>query len=215
MRLLIIDDHEVVREGLRAVLTGEDMIDVVDEASNGASALELARRFPPDIALVDYKLPDMTGDVLCRELRVRFRAVRLVMVTTYLNEDIVRRSLNAGANAYVTKDAGLGELRRVIAEVAARSADQAPQDWEVLQRLDKAVADRTADLRLTARQVRVLELIAVGRTYKQVAQQLYISQSTVRFHVQNLKTRLNVTTTTELVAKAIRLSLISPTAEAP
>jgi DNA-binding NarL/FixJ family response regulator len=215
MRLLIVDDHEVVREGLRSVLATDETFDAIDEAPDGKAALASATRSPPDIALVDFKLPDMPGDELCAGLRAVNPAVHVVVVTTYLNEEIVRRCLAAGANAYITKDAGLGELRRVIAEFVTGASPATPQDWQILQRLNREVSDRSSDLRLTSRQVRVLELVAEGKTYKQVAQQLFLSQSTVRFHIQNLKSRLEVATVTELVAKAIRLSLIAPTTDAP
>jgi DNA-binding NarL/FixJ family response regulator len=211
--LLIVDDHEVVREGLRAVLAGDPSITAIDQAASGTDALAASRLSPPDIALVDYKLPDMTGDELCRELRARHPSTRIVVVTTYLNEDIVRRTLAAGANAYVTKEAGLGELRRVIAALADGAPDDTPNEWDVLQHLNRAVADRVSDLQLTPRQIRVLELLAEGRTYRQIAAQLFISQSTVRFHIGRLKARLEVGSIAELVAKAIRLSLISPTTE--
>jgi DNA-binding NarL/FixJ family response regulator len=214
MKLLIVDDHEVVREGLRAVLSTEDGIDHIDEADSGRTALTRARRCPPDIVLLDFRLPDMPGDELCGALRRGFPSAILVMVTTYLSEEIVRRTLQAGANAYVTKAAGLSELRRVVREFTSGQANTASRtESEIVRRLHDVVAERSSEFRLTPQQERVLELLAAGMTYQEIGRRLFISESTVRFHVQKLKERLDARTKTELVAKAIRLSLLSPAME--
>src|SRR5262245_50030319 len=119
LSLLVVDDHEVVRTGLVAAFAAEPGIAVVGSAGDGGGALAEAARLRPDLALVDYRLPDMTGVELCRRLRALCPAPDVVMVSTYLSEEIVRGALAAGAAAFVTKAAGLGELKRELHAIAA------------------------------------------------------------------------------------------------
>src|SRR3954470_23977856 len=115
--VLIVDDHEVAREGLRAALGNDPDYEIVAAEPNGRRALEAARRTRPDVAIVDLCLPDMPGDELCRELLVVRPGLAVVMLTSYLTEETVRRSLHAGASSYVTKAAGLPELRAALARI--------------------------------------------------------------------------------------------------
>ncbi|HEY6779721.1 MAG TPA: response regulator transcription factor, partial [Thermoleophilaceae bacterium] len=117
MRIMIVDDHEIVREGVRATLTADPRIDVVATAASGREALRRARQTLPDIALVDLRLPDMRGEELTRELTRDFPSTAVIILTTYLSEETVRGALEAGASAYVTKAAGLPELRNAIERV--------------------------------------------------------------------------------------------------
>src|SRR4051812_46180524 len=110
-RILIVDDHEIVREGLRSTLSTDPGLEVVGEAATGQEAFDVARRTLPDVALVDLRLPDMSGEEVCAQLRQRFPSTAVIILTTYLSEETVRSSLQAGAAAYVTKAAGLPELR--------------------------------------------------------------------------------------------------------
>src|SRR4051812_24749129 len=119
MRVLIVDDHEIVREGLAATLSSDSRIEIVGAAATAKEALMLARRTLPDVALVDLRLPDMTGEELTRELRARFPSTAVIVLTTYLSEETVRGALKAGAAAYGTKAAGLPELRAAIDRIAA------------------------------------------------------------------------------------------------
>lgn len=211
MRVCVVDDHEIVREGLRTVLPNDPGIDVVAEASTAAEALTAVRRTLPDVVLTDFRLPDMTGDELCRRVLVIAPSTAVVILTTYLSEDVVQRSIDAGAAGFVTKAAGLDELRRVL-----RDLDLAPGPHRmgatsaVVQRLFEVGARDAATRPLTPQQERVLELVASGMTYAETSRQLHVSESTVRFHIQSLKERLGVRTKTELIAVAIRSALIAP-----
>jgi DNA-binding NarL/FixJ family response regulator len=211
VRLLIVDDHEVVREGLSATLGADDRFEVVATASSGAEAQLRAGRACPDIALVDYRLPDISGDRLCREIRLRSKRTAVVILSSYLSEDAVRSAMEAGAAAYVSKAAGLAELRGVLAEVAAD--DGAAHEPVIIRQLHELVARRREDVHLTPQQERVLELAAEGMTYREVGARLFISESTVRFHMQKLKARFGARTKTDLIAKAIRSGLIAPAPE--
>ena len=214
MRILIVDDHEVVREGLRASLAADPRLDVVGTAPTARDALEQARRTLPDIALVDLRLPDMTGEDLTREFRTRFPSMAVIILTTYLSEETVRSALNAGASAYVTKAAGLPELRAAIDRVMRQEGEvDSSSGQQIVKQLHELVAGRMTDVMPTPQQERVLELAAQGFTNNEIGERLFISESTVRFHVQKLKAKFSAKTKTELIAKAIRTGFIAPAGE--
>ncbi len=215
MRILIVDDHEVVREGLRASLTADPRFEVVGTAETAREALTIARRMLPDIALVDLRLPDSSGEDLTRELRAKFPSTAVIILTTYLSEETVRGALAAGAAAYVTKAAGLPEVRaaieRVMEDGPAASGASGPL---IVKQLHELVAGRMTEVMPTPQQERVLELAAQGFTNQEIGTRLFISESTVRFHVQKLKAKFDARTKTELIAKAIRTGFIAPAGEA-
>jgi DNA-binding NarL/FixJ family response regulator len=211
--ILVVDDHEIVREGLVATLNSQPDFEVVGTAASSSEAMDVATRTSPRIALIDLRLPDESGDELCRDLLRNVPGVAVVMFSTYINEDTVRRSLLAGAAAYVTKSAGVLELFTTIRSVADGTAvgdpEQAPQ---ITDQLHELVAQRTKDVPVTAQDLNLLELAAQGLTYSEIGRRLCISEATVKFHVRKLKRRLGAKTKTDLIAQAFRLSLI---AEAP
>jgi DNA-binding NarL/FixJ family response regulator len=184
MRILIVDDHEVAREGLRAALSVSARHVIVGAAENAHDALELAVRTSPSVAVVDFRLPDESGDRLCRRLRRAVPGMHVIVLSSYLNEEIVRACLDAGAAAYVTKAAGLGELRAAMDDLeGGRAAERWASASQVVGRLDAISTSRGEGSAPTRHQVRVLELVAQGLTYREIADQLHVSMSTVRFHV--------------------------------
>jgi DNA-binding NarL/FixJ family response regulator len=213
MRILIVDDHEVVREGLLAAFADEPEREIVAVASTAADAIQQAKRRLPDVALIDLSLPDMSGIALCHDMRQRFPSMALVMLTTYLSEDIVRDSIQAGATGYVTKAAGLTELRRVLDRIEANPAEpNGTGASQLVDQLHRIANVNTGGDRPTPQQQRVLELAAEGLTNDEIAARLYISESTVRFHLQKLKAKLGARNKTELIARAIRKGLVTPEA---
>ena len=213
-RLLIVDDHEVVRAGLEATLSSDPRFEVVGTAGTGKAALERARQTLPDVALVDLRLPDMRGEDLTREICSRMPSTKVIILTSYLGEGTVRAALDAGASGYVTKAAGLPELVATIENVV--SGDQALETAaapQIVKQLHKLVSDRVEDTIPTPRQESVLELAAQGLTNHEIGEQLFISESTVRFHLQKLKEKFAARTKTELIAKAIRAGFIAPALE--
>lgn len=215
MRIMIVDDHEIVREGVRATLSGDPRFEVVAVAESGKQALRWVRRTLPDVALVDLRLPDMRGEDLTRELRRDFPGTAVIILTTYLSEETVRGSLEAGAAAYVTKAAGLPELTAALERVMDGDAGSGSGDGpQIVKQLHALVADRMAGATPTPQQERVLELAAQGFTNNEIGARLFISESTVRFHVQKLKAKFAARTKTELIAKAIRTGFIAPAGEA-
>src|SRR3712207_730818 len=214
LRILLVDDHEVVREGLATALSQDPGFEVVGFAGSGAEAVPQARRLLPDAAIVDLRLPDTTGDLLCADLHARFPGMAVVILSSYLSEETVRKALAAGATAYVTKSAGLQPLREVLGDIATGRRDAnsvgAPQ---IVHQLHQLVSQRMSGTLVTPQQQTVLELAADGLTYQEIGARLFITESTVRFHIQNLKKKLGVRTKVELIAKAIRAGIIRPASE--
>jgi DNA-binding NarL/FixJ family response regulator len=213
VRVLVVDDHEVVREGLSTALAADGRFEVVAAVATAAEAMQVASRTRPDVALVDLRLPDRMGDRLCVDLRRRLPDVAVVILSSYVSEDTMRAAMDAGAAAYITKAAGLGELRRTLVEIACDPACDA--EPRIAGQLRDLVSRRHAGVsRLTPQQERVLELSAEGMTYREIGARLFISESTVRFHMQKLKTKFGARTKTEVIARAIRSGAMAPASEA-
>lgn len=211
LRLLIVDDHEVVREGLLAALASDTRFTLVGGASSAEEAVELARQQRPDVAIVDMHLPDLPGHELCSQLRALLRDITVIALSSYLTEETVRNAIRGGASAYVTKAAGLQELRAVLDEVCRRNGSpsgDALNVTQIVRRLEQLVEARSDSSSPTPQQARVLQLAAEGLTYGEIAKRLLISESTVRFHIQKLKLKFETNSKTELVARAIRSGLI-------
>ena len=211
-QVCIVDDHEVVRDGLRSVITSMDSptVERVWSTGSAADALALQAENRPDIFLVDYRLPDMTGDRLCAELVAACPETAVIVLTSYSGADIIQRCLDSGARAYVSKGASLAELRRAFAAVAAGERRVVCCDPPVYEHPSAAETPEADDHGLTQQQLRVLELLAKGLTYRQIARQLCIAESTVRFHFNGLKQRLGVQTKAEMIVVSVQQGLLAP-----
>lgn len=212
LKLLVVDDHEVVREGLGAALGKDPRFDVVGEAADATEALQCARRTLPDVAILDMHLPNVPGDELCVKLRALLPSLNVVILSSYLSEEEVGKAIRAGAAAYVTKAAGLPELRNVLDRLYEHR-DEPPgvgQVPQIVKYLEGLIQERSDESAPTPQQRRVLELAAEGLTYREIADRLMISESTVRFHIQKLKIKLSTSSKTELIVQAIRRGFIAP-----
>lgn len=213
LRLLVVDDHEVVREGLVATL-GE-RYDVTAAISTGAEALDWIQTHEADVALVDFRLPDTSGDELCGRLREKAPDLAVVILTSYASPEIARRALHAGACGYVTKAAGLGALHDMLGKLE-RDATNPPSPGtadQIVDQLHELMSRQAEEVQLTPQQESVLELAALGLTNREIGTRLFISESTVRFHLQKLKTKFSARSKTDLIARAIRLGVIAPAPE--
>ena len=209
MRILIVEDHEVVQEGLVAALASTPNCEIAGVASTAAQGVRCAKQTLPDVTLIDLRLPDMDGISLCRHMRQSFPSMALVMLTSYLSEDRVRDAMQAGATGYVTKSAGLAELRRVLARIELTPGAAQPEvPSQIVDQLHR-IAQTNGGGGPTPQQQRVLELAAEGLTNDQIGARLFISESTVRFHLQKLKAKLRARSKTDLIARAICRGLIS------
>jgi DNA-binding NarL/FixJ family response regulator len=212
-RVLVVDDHEIVREGLAVTLGSDRRLEIVGLAGDAAGALTLVRRTTPQIVILDFRLADTRGDELCRQILELVPSTAVIVVSSYLTEETVRAALDAGAVAYVTKAAGLGELRAAIDRIVERRGTMTGVPAQIVMFYEALVHERMDGKQPTAQQLRVLNLAAEGKTYKEIAGGLYISESTVRFHMQKLKVKLGARTKTELITTALRKGLVAPAAD--
>jgi DNA-binding NarL/FixJ family response regulator len=213
LRVLVVDDHEVVREGLMATLG--QRYDVVAAVPTGAAALAWVQTGSADVALVDFRLPDTSGDALCRALREADPSLAVVILTTYSSPGVARQALHAGAAAYVTKAAGLPALYGALDNLERDGFDPPGPGaaTQIVEQLHEMVSRHADDVTLTPQQMSVLELASVGLTNREIGARLYISESTVRFHLQKLKVKFSARSKTDLIARAIRAGAISPVPE--
>ncbi len=211
IRILIADDHEVVREGLRGFLELQDGLTVVGEAGDGEEALVNAERLRPDVILMDLVMPRLDGVGAMRELRRRMPEIRVIVLTSFLDDDRLLPAVQAGAGGYLLKDVEPSELARAV---RAAYAGEALLDPAAAARLVEAIADGQASPaeeereRLTRREREVLELIAQGRSNKRIALELGISEKTVKAHVGRLLAKLGVTDRTQAALLAVRRGLV-------
>jgi DNA-binding NarL/FixJ family response regulator len=214
MRILVVDDHEVVGYGLAASLSAVPSARVVAVASTGADAISIARRARPDVAIVDMRLPDMSGVEVCRRLIADTPGMSVVMLTSYCTHETVRSAQDAGAAAYITKSAGIAKLKETVTRIGSgpggRLSDHSVS--AIMHDLDNDGAAESPHS-VTRHQQRVLELAAAGLTNGQIGDRLCISESTVRFHIQKLKRVFDVPTRTALIVRAVQDHVVSPDAE--
>jgi NarL family two-component system response regulator LiaR len=210
IRLLIVDDHKVVRNGLQVFISLYDDIEVVGEARNGQQAVEQCATHQPDVVLMDMVMPVMDGPTATRLIREQFPKVQVVALTSFDEEEIVQRAIEAGAVGYLYKDVEEDELIDAIRSAREGRPVLAPEAMKALMDRTVAPVESPAVEPLTKREREVLSLVAQGMTNPQIAEQLVISTSTVQFHVHNILGKLGVGTRTEAVSIAIQSKLIEP-----
>jgi DNA-binding NarL/FixJ family response regulator len=204
VRLLIADDHPVVRDGIRGMFTGDPGFEVLGEAGDGAQAVDLARVLDPDVILMDLRMPRMDGVAAIKELaRLGVRA-RVLVLTTYDTDKDVLPAVEAGATGYLLKDTSRDELVRAVRAAARGEAVLSPSVATRLLGQVRAPADP-----LSARELEVLRLIADGATNREAAARLFISEATVKSHVLHIYAKLGVNDRAAAVAVAFRRGLLS------
>jgi DNA-binding NarL/FixJ family response regulator len=202
IRVLLAEDHAVVREGLAAILACQADIEVVGQAINGRAAVERFRELGPDVLLVDLRMPEMGGLEVITTLRAEFPKARIIVLTTFGGDEDVYRALEAGAQGYLLKDADTSDLLKAIRAVHMGGRFVPPA---VAQRL----VERTiAGPALTQREIEVLKLVAVGKTNKEIASALFITEGTVKTHINNIHDKLEVRDRTEAVMTAVRRGIL-------
>jgi len=203
IRVLVVDDHAVVREGLRTFLSLQDGIDVVGEAGDGREAVAVAERERPDVVLMDLVMPRLDGVQAMRELRARVPRARVIVLTSFLDDDRLLPAIRAGAAGYLLKNVEPSELARAV---RAADAGEALIDPAVAARLVNALADgeERDEQPLTAREQEVLDLVARGYANKRIALELGIAEKTVKTHVGHVLAKLGVADRTQAALYATR-----------
>lgn len=205
-RIMIVDDHEVVRLGMRAAFEAEPDLAVVGEASNGAEALAKMPVLDPELILMDVRMEKMDGIEACREIKSRYPDVIILMITSYTDEDAVISSILAGASGYLLKHLSRAELLRSIRRA---SSGQSLIDAEATKRAVEHLTQMPGS-ELTEREREVLALVARGFTNKQIADKLYVSEKTARNHVSHILEKLGLSRRSEAAAFAVEHKLVPP-----
>jgi DNA-binding NarL/FixJ family response regulator len=210
IRVLLVDNHTLVRAGLRALLQNIEGIQVVAEAGDGREALRLIADRQPDVVLMDIAMPEMNGLEAAAHMVKEFPHVRVIILSMYANEEYVLQALRLGALGYLLKDAGINELELAIRASCQGETYLSPAvSKHVIGDYLRRVGDESSSLsQLTSRQREILQLIAEGRTTKEIAQLLYISVKTVETHRMQLMKRLDIYDVAGLVRYAIRMGLV-------
>ena len=212
IKILIVDDHEVVRDGLSVMMEREDDFTVVGEAKNGLEAVEKAESLHPDVVLMDLRMPEMDGVEAMRQIRAKQDSIQFLVLTTYDSDEYIFDAIEAGAKGYLLKDASREELFRAVRTVnRGESLIEPAVVSRVLDRLTE-LSQRAAHgpdhLALSEREVEVLQLMAKGSANKQISGELSITESTVKTHVANIFQKLDVSHRTEAVTKAMSQGII-------
>lgn len=190
IRILIVDDHEMVREGLRSILKDDPELKVVGEAGDGEKALDLIPKLHPDIILLDIKMPGIDGVEVCRRVRAQFPSVAVIALTTFMEGKLVQECIRAGARGYVLKDVERFQLKQILRTVASGESVIDPKVVghmvpELPEGTTKTDGGKERD-ELTAQQVTILRLIAQGYSNKEIGTQMFLSENTVKSYVQDL-----------------------------
>ena len=206
LRVMIVDDHEVVREGIRAVLDRRPGVSVVGEAGTVAQAVEVALKERPDLVIMDLRLPDGSGVEACREIRSHLPETRMIMLTSYADDEAVMNAILAGASAYLLKQTHARQLVEAVELVAKGESLLDPLVTRHVLDQVRQTAARAGDKQsqLTEHEYKILLLIAEGKTNREIASEIYLSDKTVKNYVSNILSKLNLRRRSEAAAYIAR-----------
>ncbi|MBI4776698.1 MAG: response regulator transcription factor [Deltaproteobacteria bacterium] len=206
-RIVIADDHTIVREGIRSLLEAREDFIVVGEASTGREAIREVEELHPDIVIMDVSMPDLNGLEATRQIKKRFPDCKILVLTMYEDKESIRQMLQCGASGYVVKKSAVSQLFDAIEAVLKGEAFFSPSISKIV--LEDYIKELdTSDRILSSREIEVLQLVAEGRTNKEIADLLHLSVKTVEGHKDNIKKKLNIRDTAGIVKYAIREKII-------
>jgi NarL family two-component system response regulator LiaR len=205
IRVLLVDDHAVVRSGLAAVLASLDDMQLAGEAGNGLDAIRFCERVTPDVILMDLVMPVMDGVAATRTIHERWPDIKIITLTSFGDKDLVEGALKAGAISYLIKSISALELADAIRGAMAGKSSLSPEAAQVLM---QNLKEPSSTFTLTEREHEILALMVSGLGNNEIAERLIVSRSTVKFHVSNILSKLGVTSRTEAVALALRNKLV-------
>ncbi len=210
IRLMLADDHRMLREGLSRSMS-EHGFDVVGEARDGAEAVNMAQRLTPDVILMDVSMPEMDGVEACRQVRAAVPETKVVMLTMHADQEVLANAIRAGACGYMVKDCSTEEIAGAVRTVFSGEVALSPQlAASMLDEVRKlAIVPTREDRVVTKREEEVLQLIADGCSTSEVADQMYISQKTVKNHLASIYQKLDARDRTQAILRAVRMGIIS------
>jgi two-component system, NarL family, response regulator LiaR len=206
IRIMLADDHTVVRSGLSAVLSMQEDFKVVGEASDGEEAVRLCERLQPDVILMDLLMPKLDGVAATRAIKGRWPHIQVIALTSFKEKEYVEGALKAGASGYLLKNVSADELVSAVRRAVAGQPSLSPEAAQVL--IEKVSEPAQNGLDMTAREREILALMVEGLSNGKIAERLTINQSTVKFHVSNILSKLGVASRTEAVAMAVKQRLL-------
>ncbi|GJQ38261.1 MAG: DNA-binding response regulator [Anaerolineaceae bacterium] len=207
IRVMLVDDHAVVRSGLGAFLLAHDDLELAGEASSGERAVAMCQQTRPDVVLMDLMMPGMDGVTATKLIREKYPAVQVIALTSFKEREMVEGALQAGAIGYLLKDVSADELAHAIRAAAAGKPTLASEAAQVLIQSTRAPAENPG-FDLTAREREVLALMVEGLNNQQIAERLVVSVSTAKFHVSSILSKLNAASRTEAVSIALQKRLV-------
>ncbi|HZQ09171.1 MAG TPA: response regulator transcription factor [Anaerolineae bacterium] len=206
LKILLVDDHEVVRLGLKSLLARNPQFQVVAEASNATEALERVAQYRPDVVVMDIRLPGKSGIETTREIKQQFPNTQIIMLTSYAEDDLLFDAIAAGASGYVLKQIGSGDLVRALETIGRGESLVDPALMQkVFQRVREATrkAEDEAFAELSEQELKILSLVAKGKTNKEIADAVFLSEKTVRNYVSSILSKLHLSTRSEAAAYAV------------
>lgn len=207
IRVMLVDDHAVVRSGLSAFLLAYDDLELVGEAANGEEAIRKCENLCPDVILMDLVMPVMDGATATREIRKRCPSIQVIALTSFKEQELVQGAIQAGAIGYLLKNVSADELAEAIRAANVGRPTLSTEAAQALIQVSREPSSPMFDL--TDRELQVLKLLAQGLNNNQIAEKLVVSRSTVKFHVSSILSKLAVSSRTEAVALALKNHLVS------
>lgn len=207
MKILLVDDHEVVRLGLKALLSRYKQFEVVAEAGSASEALDRVGRYQPDVVVMDIRLPGKSGIEATREIVKKYPETKVIMLTSYAEDELLFDAIEAGASGYVLKQIGSGDLINALEKIGrGESMVDSALMQKVFQRVREASrkAEDEAFATLSEQELKILSLVAKGKTNKEIAEAVYLSEKTVRNYVSSILSKLHLSTRAEAAAYAVQ-----------
>ena len=209
IRVMLVDDHDMVRRGLATFLMAKQDLVLVGEAADGIEALEVCAEVQPDVILMDLVMPGMDGAEATRTIRERWPDVQVIALTSFQEKNLIKEALKAGAIGYLLKNVTVEELSAAIRSAHAGQSALAPEAIRVLLQDEEDAAEKIPDYKLTPREQEVLILLVEGLNNRQIAERLYVSRATAKAHVSHILEKLSVSNRAEAITLALRHKLVA------